>query len=146
MYASLEQRLRATKIKKVVIGVSGGLDSTQALPVAASIARASGSKLRLALVHQSPDAPLDPAAAKLFTSIELASRKSERAYLRARQARLREEGEGLRSRLSASENRIAELEGELAKTKGLLEEAGAERERVGERIESLLARFDGVGL
>lgn len=32
--AGLEQRLRATSIKKVVIGVSGGLDSTQALIVA----------------------------------------------------------------------------------------------------------------
>jgi NAD+ synthase (glutamine-hydrolysing) len=32
--AGLEQRLRATKIDKVVIGVSGGLDSTQALIVA----------------------------------------------------------------------------------------------------------------
>jgi NAD+ synthase (glutamine-hydrolysing) len=31
--AGLEQRLRATGIKKVVIGVSGGLDSTQALTV-----------------------------------------------------------------------------------------------------------------
>ena len=31
--AGLEQRLRATKIRKVVIGVSGGLDSTQALIV-----------------------------------------------------------------------------------------------------------------
>ena len=32
--AGLEQRLRATNIKKIVIGVSGGLDSTQALIVA----------------------------------------------------------------------------------------------------------------
>lgn len=32
--AGLEQRLRATDIKKIVIGVSGGLDSTQALIVA----------------------------------------------------------------------------------------------------------------
>ena len=33
--AGLEQRLRATKTKKVVIGISGGLDSTQALIVCA---------------------------------------------------------------------------------------------------------------
>jgi NAD+ synthase (glutamine-hydrolysing) len=38
----LEQRLRATKIKKVVIGVSGGLDSTQALLVAATAMDALG--------------------------------------------------------------------------------------------------------
>jgi NAD+ synthase (glutamine-hydrolysing) len=38
----LEQRLRATHIKKVVIGVSGGLDSTQALLVAATAMDALG--------------------------------------------------------------------------------------------------------
>jgi NAD+ synthase (glutamine-hydrolysing) len=38
----LEQRLRATKIKKVVIGVSGGLDSTQALLVAVTAMDALG--------------------------------------------------------------------------------------------------------
>ena len=35
--SALEQRLRATGIKKVVIGASGGLDSTQALIVAARV-------------------------------------------------------------------------------------------------------------
>ena len=38
----LEQRLRATKIKKAVIGVSGGLDSTQALLVAVTAMDALG--------------------------------------------------------------------------------------------------------
>ncbi len=38
----LEQRLRAAQIKKVVIGVSGGLDSTQALLVAATAMDALG--------------------------------------------------------------------------------------------------------
>ncbi|MGD9545296.1 MAG: NAD(+) synthase [Methylocystis sp.] len=38
----LEQRLRATKINKVVIGVSGGLDSTQALLVAVTAMDALG--------------------------------------------------------------------------------------------------------
>ncbi|MGJ0512053.1 NAD(+) synthase [Methylocystis sp.] len=38
----LEQRLRATNIKKVVIGVSGGLDSTQALLVAVTAMDALG--------------------------------------------------------------------------------------------------------
>lgn len=38
----LEQRLRATKIKKLVVGVSGGLDSTQALLVAVTAMDALG--------------------------------------------------------------------------------------------------------
>ncbi|QGM95394.1 NAD(+) synthase [Methylocystis rosea] len=38
----LEQRLRATKIKKAVIGVSGGIDSTQALLVAVTAMDALG--------------------------------------------------------------------------------------------------------
>ncbi|MFO1124912.1 MAG: NAD(+) synthase [Methylocystis sp.] len=38
----LEQRLRATQLKKVVIGVSGGLDSTQALLVAVTAMDALG--------------------------------------------------------------------------------------------------------
>ena len=57
----------------------------------------SESKLRLALVHQLPSAPLDPIAAKTFTSMELAARKAERVYLRGVQARLREGGTRLSS-------------------------------------------------
>jgi nucleotide-binding universal stress UspA family protein len=49
------------------------------------------------LVHQLAPAPLDAVAAKLFTSIELATRRSERGYLRAVQARLREGGTRLSS-------------------------------------------------
>jgi nucleotide-binding universal stress UspA family protein len=78
--------------KSVLVPLDGSSLAEQALPLAGRIARLVGGKLRLALVHQLPPAPLDPIAAKMFTSIELASRKSERAYLRGRQARLREEG------------------------------------------------------
>jgi nucleotide-binding universal stress UspA family protein len=78
--------------KSILVPLDGSPLAEQALPLAARIARFAGGKLRLALVHQLPPAPLDPIAAKMFTSIELASRKSERAYLRGRQAKLREEG------------------------------------------------------
>ena len=57
--------------------------------LASRIAQPAGSKLRLALVHQLPAAPLDAASARVFTSIDIATRKSERAYLRAIQVRLR---------------------------------------------------------
>jgi nucleotide-binding universal stress UspA family protein len=69
----------------------------QAVPLASRIAERAGGKVRLVLVHQPPSPPLEPAAAKLFTSIELATRKSERGYLRATQAKLREGGTRLSS-------------------------------------------------
>ena len=47
--SGLAQRLRATGVKRVVIGVSGGLDSTQALIVAARGLRPAG-----AAAHQHP--------------------------------------------------------------------------------------------
>jgi len=81
----------------ILVPVDGSPLAERAVGLAADIARASGSKLRLALVHQVPSAPLDPSAAKLFTSMELASRKSERAYLRGLQTRLRQQGVRLAS-------------------------------------------------
>jgi len=83
--------------RSILVPLDGSQLAEQALPLAVRIARAAGSKLRLVLVHQLPPAPLDPASAKLFTSIDLATRKSERAYLRRVQARLREEGVRLSS-------------------------------------------------
>jgi nucleotide-binding universal stress UspA family protein len=77
--------------QSILVPLDGSALAEEALPLAARIAR-GGGKLRLALVHQPPPPPLDPVAAKMFISIELASRKSERAYLRGRQAKLREEG------------------------------------------------------
>jgi nucleotide-binding universal stress UspA family protein len=76
----------------ILVPLDGSALAEEALPLAARIARAAGGKLRLALVHQPPAPPIDTFTAKMFTSIELASRKAERAYLRARQAKLREEG------------------------------------------------------
>jgi nucleotide-binding universal stress UspA family protein len=83
--------------RSILVPLDGSQLAEQALPLAVRIAQAAGSKLRLVLVHRLPPAPLDPASAKLFTSIDLATRKSERAYLRRVQARLREEGVRLSS-------------------------------------------------
>jgi nucleotide-binding universal stress UspA family protein len=86
--------------RTILVPLDGSLLAEQALPLARRIAERAGSKLRLALVHQIPLPPLDGSGAKLFTSIELASRKAERSYLRALQARLRDQGVRLASAVS----------------------------------------------
>jgi nucleotide-binding universal stress UspA family protein len=84
-------------LRSILVPLDGSPLAEQALPLAASIAQRGGGKLRLILVHELPPAPLDPSAARMFTSIELATRKSERTYLRGIQARLREGGTRLSS-------------------------------------------------
>jgi nucleotide-binding universal stress UspA family protein len=85
------------EFRSILVPLDGSPLAEQALPLAAYIAQQAGSKLRLVLVHQLPSAPVDPLAAKLFASIELATRKSERGYLRDIQAKLREGGTRLSS-------------------------------------------------
>ena len=92
----------ASSFRTILVPLDGSPVAEQALPLARRIAERAGSKLRLALVHQIPTAPLDPAAARLFTSLELATRKSERAYLRALQTKLRQEGVRLASAVTLS--------------------------------------------
>jgi nucleotide-binding universal stress UspA family protein len=88
--------------RSILVPLDGSPLAEQAVPLAASIAQRGGGKLRLILVHELPSAPLDPLAAKLFTSIELAARKSERAYLRGIQAKLREGGIRLSSAVTVT--------------------------------------------
>jgi len=86
-----------SSFRSILVPLDGSPFAEQAVPLAARIAQRSGSKLRLAFVHKLPAPPVDSAAAKLFTSIEAATRKAERAYLRGVQARLREGGTRLSS-------------------------------------------------
>jgi len=86
-----------SSFRSILVPLDGSSFAEQAVPLAARIAQGAGSKLRLTLVHRLPSAPIDPAAAKLFMSIELATRKSERSYLRAIQSRLRDGGTRLAS-------------------------------------------------
>jgi nucleotide-binding universal stress UspA family protein len=86
-----------SSFRSILVPLDGSSFAEQTVPLASRIAQRAGSKLRLTLVHGLPPAPLDPAAAKLFTSIELATRKSERSYLRGIQARLRDGGTRLAS-------------------------------------------------
>jgi nucleotide-binding universal stress UspA family protein len=76
--------------RSVAVPLDGSRLAEQALPVAAAIARAARARLRLVLVHQLPSAPTDKASAKLYVSIEVALRKSQREYLRGVAARLAE--------------------------------------------------------
>ena len=96
--------------RSILVPLDGSQIAEQALALASYIAQRAGSKLRLVLVHQLASAPLDPLAAKMFTSIELATRKSERAYLRGIQAKLREGGIRLSSAVTLSGNAGLELE------------------------------------
>ena len=67
-----------SSFRSILVPLDGSSFAEQAVPLASRIAQRAGGKLRLALVHRLPSAPIDPVAAKLFTSIELATRKSER--------------------------------------------------------------------
>jgi nucleotide-binding universal stress UspA family protein len=82
--------------RSILVPLDGSPFAEQAVPLA-SRTQGTGSKLRLVLVHQPPSPTLEPTVAKLFTSIELASRRSERGYLRGIQATLREAGTRLSS-------------------------------------------------
>jgi len=84
--------MRRDSFPSILVPLDGSPLAEQALPLAIQIAQQDTSKLRLVLVHQIPPAPLDSAAAKMFTAIELARREAEQAYLRGVQIRLRERG------------------------------------------------------
>ncbi|HEY8259329.1 MAG TPA: universal stress protein [Gemmatimonadales bacterium] len=70
---------RSTIFQSILVPLDGSPLAEQAVPLAAGLARRAGSKLRLALVHQRLAAAHNDAAAA--TSLELAARKSEHAYL-----------------------------------------------------------------
>jgi nucleotide-binding universal stress UspA family protein len=76
--------------RSIVVPLDGSTFAEQALPAAAGIAHAARAKLRLVLVHQLPPPPSDRESAKLYVSVELAVRRSQRDNLRATASRLRE--------------------------------------------------------
>lgn len=81
---------RPPMFRSVLVPLDGSHFAERALPLAASIARATRARLRLVLVHQSPSAPADRTTARLATSLDLMMRKAERDYLRTRVRELRE--------------------------------------------------------
>jgi nucleotide-binding universal stress UspA family protein len=85
---------RSTRpFRSILVPLDGSPFAEQALPLALAIGRAARSKVRLVLVHQLPAVSLSVEAARFYTSMELAARRSERKYLRGLVARLRGPGE-----------------------------------------------------
>jgi len=78
--------------RSIVVPLDGSPFAEQAIPAAAAIAGAAGAKVRLVLAHRLPPPPNDPETAKLYVSVELAVRKSEREYLRSIARRLKDGG------------------------------------------------------
>ena len=76
-------------LRSIVVPLDGSTLAERALPLASVIARGARAKLRLVLVHRLPPPPLDARSAKLYTSVVLAVRRSQRDYLRAQADRLR---------------------------------------------------------
>ncbi|HEX6106596.1 MAG TPA: universal stress protein [Gemmatimonadales bacterium] len=74
----------------IVVPLDGSHWAEHALPCAAAIARAARGRLRLVLVHQLPPPPGDRESLKMYTSLEVSVRRSQRAYLREVASRLRE--------------------------------------------------------
>ena len=81
---------KAGRFNLIVVALDGSRWAEHSLPCAAAIARAARAKLRLVLVHQLPGPPGDRESLKIYTSLEVAVRKSQRAYLREVATRLRE--------------------------------------------------------
>lgn len=83
--------------RSILVPLDGSPLAEQAVPVASRITQGTASKLRLALVHEPLPVWLNRRSAKLCTSLELATRKAERAYVRGIQAKVREGGTRLSS-------------------------------------------------
>ena len=93
---------RSIMFRSILVPLDGSPFAEQAVPLAAGLAQRMGSKLRLALVHQSPAVAHHGAAAATHTSVELATRKSEHAYLHGFADRLRMGGAEVASAVTLS--------------------------------------------
>jgi nucleotide-binding universal stress UspA family protein len=82
----------ASPYRSILVPLDGSELAAEALSLAVSIARRSGAKLRLVLVHQHPSVPLDVTNTRTAVGLDVARRKAERSYLRNVQARLRGDG------------------------------------------------------
>jgi nucleotide-binding universal stress UspA family protein len=80
----------ATSLRTILVPLDGSSMAERAVPLAIELAQRARSKIRLVLVHQSLIAPVYPGTERLYTSIELSVRKSEREYLRRWADRIRE--------------------------------------------------------
>lgn len=72
----------ASGYRSILVPLDGSRLSEQALPLALAIAERAKAKLRLVLVHRLPAIPLSAEGRRVYVSLELAARKSEKAYLK----------------------------------------------------------------
>jgi nucleotide-binding universal stress UspA family protein len=75
--------------QSILVPLDGSPFAEQIIPLALEIARAARSNVRLVLVHQIPQPPIDPRSSRLYVSTDLAVRKVERDYLNTLRTRLR---------------------------------------------------------
>jgi len=99
---------RPPPFRSILVPLDGSPFGEAALPWATALAAASRAKLRLVLVHRSPPPVWSDEAARLFTRVELAMRRSERDYLRRHAAHVR--------RVSRIQVATAVLDGPVART------------------------------
>jgi nucleotide-binding universal stress UspA family protein len=86
---------KSRPVRSILVPLDGSPLAEQTIPLALEIARIARSKLRLVFVHHLPPPPFYEESAELYVSIDLATRKAERDYLRKLAAELRERS-GLR--------------------------------------------------
>jgi nucleotide-binding universal stress UspA family protein len=76
-------------IRSILVPLDGSPFSEQALPLAVTIARLYQAEFRLVLVHVPPPAPLAADDARLYVTVDLQRRDTERAYLEQLAGRIR---------------------------------------------------------
>ena len=74
--------------RSILVPLDGSPLAERALPLATALARRSGARVRLALVHRMPPPPFMPDAARLYATVEGAIRQGEHDYLHAIAARI----------------------------------------------------------
>jgi nucleotide-binding universal stress UspA family protein len=79
-------------LHSILVPLDGSAMAEQAIGPAAALARAAKARIRLVLVHQSLPAPTTREQSKLYVSMELATRRAAREYLKVQVDRLRRQG------------------------------------------------------
>lgn len=85
----------SARYHSILVPLDGSSLSEQALPLAVAIAERARAKLRLVLVYQIPPVPLSAEGRQLYVSLELAARKSEKAYLKTFAEQLKKQSSSL---------------------------------------------------
>ena len=79
-------------LHSIFVPLDGSSFAEQALAPAIALARATRTRIRLALVQQTLPPPVSPEAAKLYVNIEVRTRRMARSYLKRQVERVRRGG------------------------------------------------------